>query len=244
MKKPIDPPSVISPTRSPASVNRPWAPAPDVAANTRITSRPPNPTTSRPATKPAVNTHANVRSASNAADEGLVGESRRAANRKAAAAPRDRCCSGDRGGADHHQEDIVDAHSHSQLAIRGRSPAHSNSAARMGIEHERSDQPHLIDGVEPVEMTDVIGEVKDALDQPSDCDDRHRLATPDGPRRHDDQCEEQHADITDQVLVVDPTLRRNPTAAEREILEPRFGSEGGLDRRGSMNSPIRAKDHR
>ena len=69
---------VISPTRSPASVSRPCAAEPEVAASRRITSRPANPNTSSPATTPADTTAPSVRVASDIVPGQLVGLGRAA----------------------------------------------------------------------------------------------------------------------------------------------------------------------
>ena len=77
----------------------------------------------------------------------------------------------------------------------------------------------------------MVPEVQHALDQPSDCDGDDTIAGPCGPHGHDDQCEEQHADVADEVFVVGAALGGNPTAAKRKIVEERSGEEGCLQRR-------------
>ncbi len=61
--KPMVPERVISPTTCSASVRTPWAPSPEVAANTRITNRPRNPATTTPQMMPAEHTEPSDRSA-------------------------------------------------------------------------------------------------------------------------------------------------------------------------------------
>ena len=106
-------------------------------------------------------------------------------------------------------------------------------------------RPRLVDGVEPIEVADVVAEVEDPLDEPGDRHDRHRLATPDGPRRHHDEREEEDADVTNEVFVVRAAFCSHPTTTEREVVEPRLRQPNvAWIAVGSMNTAIRARDQR
>jgi len=139
---PTVPPSVISPTSSSASVSRPCALSPEVAARTQITSLPPSPATSPPATNPAVVVIASVRSASSADAPAVAATGSRAAT-TARLRPRHEITSASNTAARQiaTTRRLSDRIGGYVLFIGARTPAHNEAAARIGIDTNEPTSP-------------------------------------------------------------------------------------------------------